>query len=67
MPKFQIREEPFGLALYSAEDAESALLKFLADRERALHARLITRDDDGSARIDIDGQTFSAVPIARRE
>jgi hypothetical protein len=59
--KFQIRDERFGLALYPAETATEALMKFIAVLALSVDGSMITVED-GVASVEYQGQTYRAVP-----
>lgn len=67
MPKFQIRDATFGLALIDAETARDALLAFVADLVKGELRPTIELDDDGNAAVEYRGLRYHAIPAIPRE
>jgi hypothetical protein len=64
MPRFQIRDDSFGLALVDGEDAREALLSFVADLVKSDVRPTVTGSDDGVAEVVYAGVRYRAVPAA---
>jgi hypothetical protein len=61
MTTYQIRREPFGVALIAAESAKDALVEFLAQMSKVELRPLVKVNDDGTAEAEYDGITYRAV------
>lgn len=64
---YQIRDDFYGYALYTANSAAEALAKYAADKAHADTLRDATTDDAGVASAMIHGRTHYAVPTARKD
>lgn len=62
MPKFQIRDDDFGLALVEAEDGREALLEFIADRVKGQVRATVEENVVGHAEVVYDGVRYRAIP-----
>jgi hypothetical protein len=61
---FQIHDGTFGLSLYEASDAREALLSYFADRQKAALRTQVAASDDGTAKLTVDGVTYTAYPYS---
>jgi hypothetical protein len=62
VPNFQIRREPFGIAVQDGETASEALLDHIAAVVRGRLALFVQTFDDGTAEVEYEGEIYRAVP-----
>ena len=62
MRQFQIRQEPFGIALQDGETARDALLDHISAVVRGRLSFYVQTFDDGSAEVEYLGEIIRAVP-----
>jgi len=62
MPRFQIRDDDFGLALIEAENGQEALLSFVCDRVKAEVRPTIKENVVGHAEVVYGGVRYRAIP-----
>lgn len=58
---FQIRREPFGVALVAAESAKEALVEFVSTVAAGEIRPSVKVNEDGSAEVEYDGIVYRAV------